>query len=103
MEIDIENLNHEEALKFVERFQVLLDINSSINSTIELDDLLRTIIDVAKIVMNAEASSLALMDKSTNELVFHFAQGEAGKVVESMRIPVGTGIAGHVAETGLPL
>lgn len=103
MEIDIENLNHEEALKFVERFQVLLDINSSINSTIELDDLLRTIIDVAKIVMNAEASSLALMDKSTQELVFHFAQGEAGKVVESMRIPVGTGIAGHVAETGQAL
>ncbi|PIQ23363.1 hypothetical protein COW36_08455 [bacterium (Candidatus Blackallbacteria) CG17_big_fil_post_rev_8_21_14_2_50_48_46] len=102
LEIDYKNLNHEEALKFVERFQVLLEINSSINSTIELDVLLRTIIDVAKLVMHAEASSLALVDQSTHELVFHFAQGEAGKVVESMRIPVGKGIAGHVAETGKP-
>lgn len=103
LDIDFKNLNHEEALKFVERFQVLLEINSSINSTIDLDELLRTIIDVAKMVMNAEASSLALLDKSTGELVFHFAMGEAGKAVESMRIPKGKGIAGYVAETGKPL
>lgn len=103
LDIDFKNLNHEEALKFVERFQVLLEINSSINSTIELDELLRTIIDVAKVVMHAEASSLALLDKTTDELVFHLAMGEAGKVVESMRIPKGKGIAGYVAQTGKPL
>jgi putative methionine-R-sulfoxide reductase with GAF domain len=98
--LDLNTLNHEEALQFVARFQVLLEINSSINSTIELDVLLRTIIDVAKMVVNAEASSLALLDRNSQELVFHFAAGAAGQKIEQMRIPAETGIAGYVAQTG---
>lgn len=99
-EIDIEKLDREQALEYVKRFQVLLEINANINSTIDLEVLLRTIIDVAAAVMDAEASSLALRDATTGELVFHLASGEGGKTVESLRLPKGQGIAGWVAENG---
>jgi len=102
MEIDIEQLDREQALEYVKRFQVLLEINNNINSTIDLEVLLRTIIDVAAAVMDAEASSLALRDATTGELVFHLASGEGGKTVEHLRLPKGQGIAGWVAENGEP-
>lgn len=100
--IDIEQLDRAQALEYVKRFQVLLEINANINSTIDLEVLLRTIIDVAAAVMDAEASSLALRDASTGELVFHLASGEGGTTVESLRLPKGQGIAGWVAENGEP-
>ncbi|PKL75940.1 MAG: hypothetical protein CVV27_12790 [Candidatus Melainabacteria bacterium HGW-Melainabacteria-1] len=102
LEIDIESLDRDAALQYVKRFQVLLEINANINSTIDLEVLLRTIIDVAAAVMDAEASSLALREAATGELVFHLASGEGGKTVESLRLPKGQGIAGWVAENGEP-
>lgn len=98
--IDIEHLDRDQALQYVKRFQILLEINANINSTMDLEMLLRTIIDVAATVADAEASSLALRDASTGELVFHLASGESGKTVESVRLPKGQGIAGWVAENG---
>lgn len=98
-----QDLSPQEAQKLVNRFQFLLQINASINSTIDIKVLLRKIIDVAALVMNAEASSLALVDPVSEELIFHLAEGEAGKTVESSRIAKGQGIAGWVAEHGEPL
>ncbi|MBF2052528.1 MAG: GAF domain-containing protein [Candidatus Sericytochromatia bacterium] len=98
--INIEQLDRDQALQYVKRFQVLLEINANINSTMDLEMLLRTIIDVATTVADAEASSLALRDAGTGELVFHLASGESGKTVESLRLPKGQGIAGWVAENG---
>lgn len=98
--INIEQLDRDQALQYVKRFQVLLEINANINSTMDLEMLLRTIIDVAATVADAEASSLALRDAGTGELVFHLASGESGKTVESLRLPKGQGIAGWVAENG---
>ncbi len=102
-DINIEALDRKEALQYVKRFQVLMEINANINSTIDLEILLRTIIDVAASAMDAEASSLALREVNTGELVFHLASGDSGKTVESVRLPRGQGIAGWVAENNQPL
>lgn len=103
IDIEVEKLDHNAALEYVKRFQVLLEINANINSTMDLEMLLRTIIDVAKTAMNSEASSLALREAETGELVFHLASGESGKTVESVRLKRGEGIAGWVAENGEPV
>lgn len=100
MDININKLDREQALRYVKRFQVLLEINANINSTMDLEVLLKTIIEVAATVMDAEASSLALREVNTGELVFHLASGESGHTVESLRLPRGKGIAGWVAENG---
>lgn len=93
----------DEIKKIVNRFSLLLEVNASINSTLNLNELLRKILNVATIVVQAEASSLALIDTVTNELVFTFAQGEAGDKIETLRIPIGQGIAGWVAKYGVSL
>jgi len=60
---------------------------------------------VAKRVMLAEASSLMLLDDSTNELVIRSAQGGASPdlLLKEIRIPAGAGIAGAVVKSGQPV
>jgi sigma-B regulation protein RsbU (phosphoserine phosphatase) len=64
---------------------------------IDLDRLLEVIVDRATGVMEAERSSLFLYDEPSQTLTSHVSGTlERG----SVRVPRGTGIAGHVAETG---
>jgi putative methionine-R-sulfoxide reductase with GAF domain len=90
---------HEQQL--VNRLTLLLEINASINSTVNLSELLQKIINVAAIVVSAEASSLALVDAPANELIFQFAHGNAEDHVKSLRVPIGEGISGWVARYGV--
>lgn len=87
----------------INRLNLLLEINSTINSTKNLEELLSKITNTTSIVMRAEASSIALMDHSTDELVFQFVHGNASDSVRTFRVPVGTGISGWVAKYGVPL
>lgn len=96
----MENNEHED---LINRLNLLLEINSNINSTKNLDELLSKITNTTSIVMRAEASSIALMDHVTNELVFQFVHGEASDAVRTFRVPVGKGISGWVAKYGVPL
>jgi len=87
----------------VNRFNLLLEINASINSTRDIDELLNKITNVTSIVMQSEASSIALLDYASEELIFQFVHGEASDKIKTTRIPVGEGIAGWVAMYGVPL
>ena len=81
----------------------LIEVSQIINSTLDLDNLLNTIMEIAKDVMRAEASSLMLLDENTNELVFKVALGEKGREVkEKFRLKVGQGICGWVAQNEKP-
>lgn len=82
----------------------LIEVSSAINSEMNFDQLLASIMEVAKRVMSAEASSLMLLDKKTNELVISTAQGGASsESVKEIRIPAGAGIAGAVVKSGKPV
>jgi GAF domain-containing protein len=54
-------------------------------------------------VLSAQAASLLLLDRATNELVFEVALGGAAAEARKYRVPVGQGIAGWVAGTGQPV
>ncbi|HMB01207.1 MAG TPA: SpoIIE family protein phosphatase [Spirochaetota bacterium] len=82
-----------------EKFSLLLDIVKNINSNLDLDNILKVIIDNVKSYLNTEASSLLLIDKITNELYFNRATGN-NKAFDQIRFPIGTGIAGIVAQSG---
>lgn len=72
-------------------------------STREYSSVVRLIIQKICDVFHAETSSLMLIDDKTGDLVFQVALGKAERVIKSIRIPVGEGLAGHVALTGKPL
>src|SRR5512140_1570245 len=88
----------------VKRLATLIEVNSIISSSLNLDQILENVMIISKQVMNADASSLMLIDEKTNELVYQVALGKVGaKLKEEFRLKMGQGIAGTVAQEGKPL
>lgn len=67
-------------------------------SSLDLDDTLKRVMDEAKLLMNADRSTLWLLDSDRNELWTKIAQPDGSS--RELRVPVGAGFAGHVARTG---
>jgi len=65
--------------------------------------LLSAIVEVARSIFGAKASSILLLDEETEELVFAAVVGEGEETLIGMRFPAGTGIAGWVLATRTPL
>ena len=65
--------------------------------------LLQSIVDVARAIFRARASSIFLFDGETEELVFEAVSGEGEGELIGMRLPSSTGIAGWVLVTRQPL
>jgi FOG: GAF domain len=80
-----------------DRLSILLKVCMRLAAERNLDRLLDMIIEETTAVMNAERSSLFLIDGDTGEMWAKIAQGV--DVVE-IRFPVGVGIAGTVGKTG---
>jgi adenylate cyclase len=75
----------------------LLEVMNSLNAERDLDRLLQKIMQKAVEVMDAERSTLFLVDEAKGELWSKVAQGPA---LKEIRVPMGAGIAGHVARSG---
>jgi GAF domain-containing protein len=78
----------------------LNEVSRSITSTLDQTAVLRLIMEKMVEILEVEAGSLLLMDKDTDELVFQIALGPVEAKLEAARLPLGTGIAGTVAQTG---
>jgi GAF domain-containing protein len=65
--------------------------------------LLQSIVNVARAIFDAKASSIFLLDDAADELVFEAVSGEGEGALVGMRIPSSTGIAGWVLITGQPI
>jgi len=62
----------------------------------EHDTLIQSVVEVARAIFNASASSICLLDESTNELVFEAVSGEGVSILPGRRFPATKGIAGWV-------
>ena len=65
--------------------------------------LLGALVQVARSIFGAKASSILLLDEATNELVFEAVVGEGEESLLGMRFPAEHGIAGWVLATRTPL
>jgi GAF domain-containing protein len=65
--------------------------------------LLNAIVEVARSIFGARASSVLLLDEESEELVFEAVVGEGEDELLGMRFPAGKGIAGWVLATRTPL
>ncbi|MDH4199317.1 MAG: SpoIIE family protein phosphatase [Spirochaetia bacterium] len=82
----------------------LLDAGSALNSSLDIEHLLPLIIKSARDLLDAEASSLFLLDKKHNYLFCEVAIGEKGKLIKQyLRLEMGDGIAGSVAQSKKPV
>jgi GAF domain-containing protein len=65
--------------------------------------LLQSIVEVARAIFNAKASSIFLLDEDADELVFEAVAGEGSETLVGRRIPASTGFAGWVLVTRQPI
>jgi GAF domain-containing protein len=65
--------------------------------------LLQSIVEVARAIFDARASSVFLFDEDADELVFEAVAGEGANDLIGQRFPSSTGIAGWVLVTRQPL
>ena len=79
---------------------VFHELGKALTSSLQLDQVLRTIMDKINEVLRPDTWSLLLMDVDKNELYFQIATGKGAEALKDVRIKVGQGLAGWVAQTG---
>ena len=79
------------------RFELLADLGAMIAREVELDELLASFAERVARALGADRASLWLIDGASGELRARVADRVDP---EDLRLPVGRGIAGHVARTG---
>ncbi len=86
--------------EMVDRRSVLLALLELIRTEVDLDTLLRHVVDLVAQAMYADRATLFLLDPTTQELVSRAAHLPE---LSEIRLPMGEGIAGHVAQTRRPV
>ncbi len=81
----------------------LAQLSSLVNSSLETQEVLNNALMGVEQSLNAEVSSIFEVDKAKGELFFRLARGPGSEKIEAMRLQIGEGIAGWVAQTELPL
>jgi len=87
----------------VKRLTALNKVSGIINSTLELQTLLKTTIVLISEVMGVEICSLMLLGGDPQTLKIVVAHGLDETIIKSAKTKTGEGIAGYVAKTGKPL
>ncbi len=80
-----------------EQLKLLIQAAEKVNSNIKIDDVLKSIVDAATSLTNADRGTLYVVDKDENVLWSKIIEGEN---IEEIRLKLGQGLAGWVAQTG---
>ncbi|MCB1314629.1 MAG: sensor domain-containing diguanylate cyclase [Leptospiraceae bacterium] len=101
--IQISGNEYQRMKREIESLHMVLEANKMLSSSLDLEVVLGGLMDRAKDVTEAEASSLMLVDDEKDELYFHTIKGEKSDAIKTIRLRLGEGIAGWVAKEGEPL
>lgn len=72
----------------------------SLTSSFDLDTILRTILEHMERFIDAELWTLLMLDEAKNELYYAIAGGGKDAALSELRVKVGEGVAGWVAQHG---
>ena len=89
--------------KKIRELSVFHEVGKALTSTLDLNQVLQTIMEKISSFFRPDTWSLLLVDEETGELYFEIAIGEAAEALKGMRLKPGEGIAGWVIEHGQPL
>ncbi len=85
------------AQKRIDLLTSLFEAAKKVNSSLDLDELLKIILDTATEGTNADRGTLYMIDYEKEEIWSKILQNES---ISEIRMPLGKGIAGSVAQTG---
>jgi signal transduction histidine kinase len=106
MEAKVVPLNQSDQIqrleKTVDRLERVVTIGQMLNSTLDLAQLLETIIQTAADLLGTQAASILLMDERTGELFFAASTGSSREELREIKVPLEGSIAGAIYSTGEP-
>ena len=79
---------------------VFQELGKALTSSLQLDQVLRTIMEKIDEFLRPDNWSLLLLDEANQELYFELAVGTASQALKDVRVKIGQGIAGWVAQHG---
>jgi len=85
--------------------KLINNVSRLVSSTLDVEKIPRLLIQRTAEIFEAECGSLALVDEAKNAVVFLTAYDSDGKEITRLRnfvMPLGEGIVGAVAQTGIP-
>ncbi|MDY6971774.1 MAG: GAF domain-containing protein [Thermodesulfobacteriota bacterium] len=96
--ISVENFHlYNKILDSHMKMAIFLDVAISLSQTLDIDVLINKIVTKVSEILDAERSSLFLLDREKGEL---WSKVALGAEVSEIRFPSSSGIAGHVVSTG---
>ncbi len=87
----------------MDHLRVFHDVARALTSTLELEEVLLTIMNKMAGFFGPERWSLLMVDDTTGELYYRIAVGEDADSLKGLRVAMGESVAGWVAQTGNPL
>src|SRR5713226_1280092 len=79
---------------------VFHELGKALTSSLQLDQVLRTILEKIDEFLRPDTWSLLLLDEAEQDLYFELAVGKGAQALKDVRIKMGQGIAGWVAQHG---
>jgi len=80
-----------------------LELGKDLTSELDGDQLLSIFLEKLSLLLPAQSWSMLLLDEETQELRFEVSVDLDPKVVDTIRLPLGQGVAGQVALTQKPM
>ncbi len=83
-------------------YETLLEIGAQLASSLDLQTVLELSLSTAERVCRAETSSIWELDDERGDLFFRVVRGRAAGAIRGLRVPLGQGIVGSVAQSARP-
>lgn len=81
---------------------LLNEASRVINSSLDINQIMQSLLSQMNEFLHAQALSIALVDKQTNELVYQVAEGLGSEKIVGLRLPSNQGLSGWVMEHAKP-
>ena len=97
---------HEEIAELkrqIERLSLFHEIGKALASTLDLQKILQTVMEKISDLLQPDTWSLLMLDEAGQELHFEIAIGAGADKLKDVRLKLGEGIAGWVAQHGEPV
>ncbi|MCA9973893.1 MAG: GAF domain-containing protein [Anaerolineales bacterium] len=82
---------------------LLYEASKVINSSLDINEIMQLLLNQMNELLNAEAISIALVEKSTDELIYQVSAGIGSEEIKGLRLPSHQGISGWVMRHNKPV
>lgn len=89
--------------KRVNVLETLSNVGRSVTASLDLDEVLKLVVDAAVEITGAEEGSLLILDENTGELNMRAARNFQDEFVRTFSLPISDTLAGDVIRTGKPV